>query len=468
MLIEILKSFTNQEIENFGDFLGSPYFNKAKYIKNYFDKLKELYPDFESYDNHKTEIFHSLYPDREYNDATVRKLQSELLKLAEEFISITLFKNKEQLRYSLLLEELDKRKIDKLFKKRLEQSYARLQESGFDNEKYFKDMCTLNDAEILFHSMRDRRKGFAKYYTSIENLDKAYIIQKLKKIIILITEDIHFARILKDKKEIENFIKLIQKNEFFEFPLIQILYNIVMLNWERSESYFDSLKKLIKLNKTKISIEELEWAYFAMMNYCVVQVNKGRKEFAKEELEIYRNIIQDNLLLYNNTLESGFYKNIISCAVEAGNLKFAEEFKDEYIKYIFTDDKNDILAFCNANIAFAKREYAKALEILARINFSDVNQKFSLRNLSLKIFYESEMYEQALAGVDSYKQNLKREKTLPLEIIKLYNNFIILYKKLLKLKITPAKDESYLLMKSIKKTETIAKTWLTEQIQVLV
>ncbi|MBS1495183.1 MAG: hypothetical protein JST55_16880 [Bacteroidetes bacterium] len=467
MLIDLLKSLSETEILRFEEFLSSPYFNKAVYLKNYFLKLKDLHPHFQNFEDEKIAIFKSLY-NKEYNDTTVRKLNSELLKLAEEFISINLFRSKSILKNSLLLEELDKRKNDKLFQKRLSETYSLVENFSLKNEKYFKEMGVLNDAEILFHSMRDRRKGFSKYYTSIENLDKAYIIQKLKKIIILITEDRHFAKILKDRKEIESFIKLIQKNPYFEFPVIQILTNVIMINWEANEKYFHALKQLLSRYKNEISIDELEWAYFAMMNFIVFQVNKGKKEFAKEELELYRNIISDNLLLYNDTLESVLFKNIISCAVDVGDLKFAEDFKDEYSRYILTDDKKDIVEYCNANINYAKKQYSTALETLSKINFTDVNQKFSLRNLTLKIYYESEMYEQAILTIESYKQNLKREKTLPEGIKKLYSSFINLYQKILKLKLTPGKYEAQALLKTILKTETIAKNWLLEQVSYLI
>jgi len=447
----------------FRDFIYSPYFNKAVYVRNYFDKLKSFYPEFENYEKNKEAIFKSIYPDREYLDSTIRKLQSELLKLAEEFIIVSSLKNKEIFKSNLLLEELDKRKIDNLFLKKLNHAYISIEESEQKNERYFKSLHNLNNTEILFHSMRDRRKGFAKYYETIENLDKFYIIQKLKKITIIIGENRLYAKVFEDKKEIESFIKLIQKNKFFDFPVIQIFFNILMINWKGDREYYNNLKKLITVYKTEISREELEAIYLAMVNYCVVQSNVGNKEFTNEELDIYKRIIEDDFLLYNDTLESIIYKNIISCAVEAGDFDFASEFKNKYSKYILTNDKNDIVAYCEANIAYAGKNYSAAMEFLAKINFSEVNQKFSLRNLSLKIFYESEMYEQAISGIESYKQNLKRENTLPHEILKLYSTFIVFYKKLLKIKLYGNKDDARLLNKHIKKTDTMAKAWLLKQ-----
>lgn len=73
------------------------------------------------------------------------------------------------------------------------------------------------------------------------------------------------------------------------------------------------------------------------------------------------------------------------------------------------------------------------------------------------------MFEQALSAIDSYNQNLKREKTLPENVIRLYRSFSILYKKLLILKMSPEKVDLQILISRIKKTDTIAKAWLLKE-----
>jgi hypothetical protein len=469
-LVQILKSFSKDELGKFSEFIASPYFNKAAYIRNFFERIRVFYPAFENYEENKKTIFKSIYPEREYNDATIRKLNSELLKLAEEFIIVNSLKEKEFIKSNLLLEELDVRKIDNLYMKILSASYSSLEKEGFKNERYYKELLVLNETEFIFHSMRDRNKGFPVHYESLANLEKFYLIQKLKKIVVIMSEDRNaIAQKItpKEKKEIDNFIKLVQSHKFFDLPIIRILYNILMNNIKGDREYFDNLKNLVQDYKATMSDEELMWIYFAMLNYCVIQGNTGKKEFVKEELELYRHIIKAGFLIYNNTIETIFFKNIISCVAEAGDLKFAEEFKEENIQYVFAKDKTDITLYCDAIIAYAKKQYVTALELLARTNFTNINLKFGLRCLTMKILYENAMYEQAFLSIDSFQQNLKREKTLPEEFIILYTAFLGFYKKLLKLKLSPNKLENSLLYNSVKKTETIAKTWLLEQSKAL-
>lgn len=466
-LTQLLKALNSEEFDKLNDFICSPYFNKAVYIRNYFDKVKEFYPGFENFENSKEKIFSLLYPGREYNDATIRKLNSELLKLIEEFITINSLREKIHLKNNFLLKELDKRKLDNLFLKKMGSSYELLEKTDSKNEEYFKELHDLNNIEIFFNSLRDGKREISKYHQSIDNLDKFYIIQKLKRITILARVDKMYAKVISDKKEIINFINAVKKSKYFELPVVQIVFNILLINRTDEEEYFNNLKKIIPLYKAEISRDELETAYIAMLNFCVAQANMGNTKFTSDELQIYKFMIEDNFLLTDNRLQASFYKNIVFCSVEAGDLKFAEEFKEEYAKYLFIPEKNNLVEFCNANIAYAKKDYAAALETMAKINFTLIYQRLSLRGLYMKIFYENEMYEQGFLNIDSYKQMLKREKTLPADVLKLYTNFISLYSKLLKIKVSPDKGEAKMLLNQIKKADTVVKSWLIAQCELL-
>lgn len=467
-LISVLKSFDKQEIESFRAFISSEFFNKTEYLTKYFQKLIEYYPDFENYENNKVKIFRELYPKRDYKDSTVRKINSELLKLAEDFLTIQSIKKDSYLKRNLLLTELDSRKLDNLFMRRLDEAYNNIKPIGELNQKYYDELYKLNSIEILYHSLRDRTKGFDKYYELIDNMDINFLAGKLKKYSMLTSDSNYYLKSIRDKYEIEKFLKEIKESSFFEIPLIKILYLVLLLYWKPGIDTYNKLKKVTDEYKNNLPIEELEWIYFSLMNFSVIQINKGNIDFIKEELTIYKNLLDANLIVYNNQIETILYKNIISSAVDAGDLTFAEQFKEEYKKYIFTADKKEIVNYCEANIEYAKKNYFEALEILAKTNFNEVNQKFSLRNLSLKILYDSGMFEEAISAADSYRQNIKREKKLPQDLIKLYGNFINSYKSLIKMNLSGDKSGAGMLLQKIKKSESTAKTWLINRCTLLI
>src|SRR5690606_29289538 len=88
-IIEILRTFTPAEIKDFDRFVKIPYFGGSEFIVKFWKEIKKAYPGFEEKTINKERVFKKLYPGKAYNDATIRKLSSELLKMIEEFIMIT-------------------------------------------------------------------------------------------------------------------------------------------------------------------------------------------------------------------------------------------------------------------------------------------------------------------------------------------------------------------------------------------
>ncbi len=461
-LFKIFRSFTPDEMNSFSEFVETPFYNKASYVTNYFKILRSYYPDFSKGD--PKYIFNLLYPQKKYNNATIRRLNSELLFLAEKFLTLTALEKNNTMKSALLLEQLDQRKIDTHFIKKLRSSRSELNSKKKDGEKYYRDNQTLLEIEIIHHTMRERSKGAELFYTAVYNVDVYHAIKKLIGFIVIAQESLNVSEISIDKKKVNEFTKYITDNVYFGLPLIKILYNILQLSIKMEEKYFLELKQLIPEHKDKISEQDLEHGYFMMLNFCVLETNRGSDKYKLEELGIYKDLINEGLLLYNNELESQIFKNIVSCALDVNDLSFARDFMDKFKSHIFTNDKVNIVLYCEANYSYKNRDYETALEILSRLNFSEISYKLSLRVLTLKIYFEKGLYDQSLMAVDAFNHFLKREKKVSLSVKRLYLLFAKFYEHLLKLKLKGDSAGIGVLNKTIKNSDSISKAWLLKQL----
>lgn len=460
-LFKIISTFSGKEMTSFEEFINSPLYNNADYVTKYYLKIKNYHPDFK--DLKPEIIFKALYPDRKFSDSTIRRLNTELLKLAEKFLVITSLEKNKFLKENILLEELDKRNADTHFSKRLKRMQEEIEKETITGEKYYRQINDLNETEIVFLSKRDRKKAFDKYLSTIEAYDRSYTIQKLKKLISLSLEARIYSWISSDEKKAISYAKSVSQNNYFNLPVIRLLCVILLFSIEMHEKYFYELMEMLAGHKKEISKDELEIGYFLLLNFCTIEHNKGVNSYKNAELQIYKDMIIDDILLSNNILESIVYKNVISCALDAGDHEFASEFLEEYKKYLTDSEKDNIVSYCRANIAYSKKEYDEALSVLAKINFQDENQKLSLRVFNLKIFYERNMYEQAIAAIDAFKHTLKRKTPVSKSTIDLYLQFIIFYERMVKLKLKPDKVNAGLLKKEIKISDVISKNWLIRE-----
>src|SRR5947199_8380303 len=86
-LIQILRTFTIDEFEDFGKFVYSTFFNNSEQIIKLYNYIKKYYPQLESKFMTKENIYKEIYGNNEYKDKKVRDLLFRTLKLAEDFLA---------------------------------------------------------------------------------------------------------------------------------------------------------------------------------------------------------------------------------------------------------------------------------------------------------------------------------------------------------------------------------------------
>jgi hypothetical protein len=84
-IIEILKTFSKQEIKSFERFLDSRYFNESEKIRKLYRLLVNHYPLFVSVRLNEENLSRELNPNLNFNKSTFKSLLSDLSTLSERF-----------------------------------------------------------------------------------------------------------------------------------------------------------------------------------------------------------------------------------------------------------------------------------------------------------------------------------------------------------------------------------------------
>lgn len=127
-LIQFLSKLDEPEFRKFRKFVESLYFNNNLKLIDLLYILSEFYPDFESLEMSKENIFKKLYKKDSIVMGTMHYLISELQSLLERFISI---EKTDPLEHELVfLDQLGKFRLDKYYdkknkeiKKKIERTY---------------------------------------------------------------------------------------------------------------------------------------------------------------------------------------------------------------------------------------------------------------------------------------------------------------------------------------------------------
>jgi len=442
--LELLKTFTENELAHFDDYINCNYHNTNKKLCLLFKKLRQYALNTEYFTD---EIQLKIYQDvigKAKNQKVLNTIQKKdlnkgmnhLLNLAESFLMVEQLKDNESIQYELLFPQLINRKQMVLYNRRLKTKQKELEANpkrGIDYYAAQYNLQVLKD-EVLFLGNQMAKED--DYDTLQYYLDTKYILEKLK--FHLVKMSILKRLTLKqfDFTPYNALQNLIELDQYKNNPLIQ-LYRLNIDLVEKSDDItfqllFDNVNKQQDIIPDRI----LKTFYINLASYCIDQITKGNLSFYNQIFKIYKKMHQLNILTSANVMPLQLLKNIITiaCRVEAFN--WARDILLHYIDNVSPDVKNSVLQYNLGIIEFNQQNYSKALIHLNQVLKIDDTHDIGIRISRLKCFYEIDLYYEITTQkvIDNIKVYFKNNKILTQIEKTAHLNFIILFNKLYKLK----------------------------------
>lgn len=460
-LILLLKTFNKKEIKEFEKFLQSPFLNTSgEYITKFFDTLKKYYPDFNSENFTRENIFREIYPKERYNDARMRKLVSETLKFVLDYLGIKNFVNNEQQKGINILTELQDRNVDSLFEIKSKELLKRTESAKIKDYEYYYEKFRVIQAVKSFYFSRERKKSISIFDDEIESLAEYFALTFIHKFIERFKEKRSFTDINFSLPFFDEINKYAEKNFSGKENIFNLHYTELLLHMTGEEKYYFSLKHLKEKFYSKIQKESLFTIYTTLTNYAAEQLERGKENYLNELFTLQKEILKRNL--YGSIFSEFIFMNTVTTSLRLGEIKFAEKFINEYRNKLKKEVRESVYNYCLANIFFSKRKFSSSLEVLSKISFTFSQHKYLIKNLTLKNYYELGEADAIYSLIDSFKHTIKRDKTVPENVRILITNFTSFIKELLRVKSGEKKQDD--LEARIKKEVTAEKIWLLEKV----
>lgn len=457
-VIQILKSFSSEELKRFGDFLRSPFFNKKSNVIKLFKAFKKFGPAFDSVDLTDVNIYKKVFPGKSYNYGTMKNLIHEFNTLAKEFIAFQDFNDDHFLKKLDMLYGLASRKLNKIFDSSLKETeitYHKLENLG---DEYFKNKFELEIVKLYSHYRTGRAELDPEKRIELAQHCAIYLVCYSLIISFKLCHDIMTSSAKKDfdykntlaykfieEAGSERLMDDIKKYAPEFYPVVAIYFNSFMIasGADDDDSYYIDLKELIRENLSRFSRPEKYNLIIQLESRCTEKIKSG-KDFLNDLFEINNLKIENNLYTLN---ESDYFpvvgfRKIVTNAIYLKKFEWTEEFIKKYLHQLPEEDIDNTLHYSNALLNFAKGYYNEALENITMVKLKDYISKFNAWSLKLKALYELGYYEEALYALDSYTHSLKDDKKSPEAVRKSVSNFLNLYRKILKFKLQPEKNES--------------------------
>lgn len=481
-LFDVLKTFSKEEYAQFGKMVISPFFSVGRNLYPLYRLIGKYHYDFESskakLNLTKENIFRILYPGKRYNEKNagiiLRKLFSDLNKLAEEFLFLLALKNNNFESENILTAELINRNLDASYKKHIKVMENNLKTKKID-EYYFRQLSDIQNLKYTYNLSRNDKqeqvtnnvikKGEYSVIYSLhilgEVMQNARTNQKLfnspyeTTIFYQLAEKINFGGLID---------YMIKKPGEFSENMILNCYRLMNILEPGNKELVIKFKELVIKNIDKYNIIEQHSLLIGTLGMI------RRANFGKELFEFNKFILERGL--YHIDKSKPFpiiiYRDLLRSALKFNELQWAESFIESYNKKLSQEYRNDMLHYGRAHLQWSRGNYENVLTECSKIKSGDAHVITDIKILTLRAYYELEAFEPSLFLIDSLILFFKQNKKISREIRKLYSDFAGILKIMLKYKNGEGRVPLEKIKEKIVSSKNMyAEEWLLEKINEL-
>jgi len=466
-LVALLKQFKDNEWNAFNRFVQSPYCNGRLKVIQLFQLLKKEAPTWRKKKIEKRYIYSKLFPNEAYKNQRLVELRNALVKLIEQFWIINTKKEKAENYRQLAIayhqhDLLNYRDIN------LEKSLQELEQNQMDVESYHNNMF---DYHLKLHHLieaEDKRNQEPNLQALHDHLDAFYLCIKLKYYCKVLNYQ-NFRSHQYDIAMMNMVLEEADKDRYKVYPSIQIyLQGVYTLLSIDNETQFYTLKSLLVEHTDRFSIDEFQNILTMARNFCIKNLNRGKRAYVKEAFELYKIEIEKELIIQDGKIPNAICQNIMKLALLLNETVWATNFLNDYQSKI----SKEIFIWSLANIRFRQEKYDEVLVLLDGVDFKEVLLTLGARAIILKTYFQlcrttnSFEYEDKLeAYIDSFNAFLKRKKEGVTRAYLRYLNFVKFTSSINKLYWKPKLDKDKLAeinQQILATPETAEWDWLKE------
>lgn len=473
-LIQLLKTFSRKEMTRFTEFAHSPYHNKHREVQLLVGYLHKIYPQFTEKKCDRKKVYKVIFPKEKHDQANLALLFTYAFRLAKDFLSIEQYQTQENQQALNLLSALRHKEQGVFYEKKLKKTKTGLGESTHKGSPYYWQQYTLARESDLYYEPRSRRALHTSISQQQDFLDYFYLSEKLKDACELQVRS-QILQIQFDVQFIDTIKVVLNDNweRYQNIPPIAVYYHLYRMITEEDTAQYHQALQIIRQNSRFFPHSELKDIYTYLQNYCIKKINESDTTFMEELLEIYKIQLERGLLLdEKKQLSEWHYKNIVTLGLRLKEQTWVVEFIENYKTTLPKENQENAYRYNRAVYAYEVGAYDKVLELLLRVEYTNIQYNLGARWLLLRTYFELEETTAFLALCDSFRLYLQRNQLISTNKKKGHEQGIRLAKKVYQFRLdAPYQKKEKLaralnkLKEEVEQTETVFnRSWLKGKI----
>lgn len=465
--IAILKTFLPKEFKRLRALVLTESRDKPELLL-LLDLLKKAHPNFTDERIERSKMFEVVFPGMAFNEKALRYLLSDFTKILEEYLIHYRLNQNQKQRTSLLLQSYRDRELDKLFSGLYEKESKKIKKEKVRDLNHYLHQFRISEILSDFEFASLDHTGADIIAQNIDKLDQFYIASKLRSACIL--QNFQDLRISEYQPVLLNRInELIATTELKEVTFIRIYQKILLtLTDPDNEVHYQNFMDDLETCHDEFTQEGLNEVYSFAKNYCVKKINSSRPEYLKILFELYKQMLERNVLFRGGYLPQWDYKNIITLCCKLNDIQYGERFLEDYKDRISSDFRHNAYHLNAANLSFYKKDFDTALTLLNKVHLSNTNYHIETKTTLMRCYYELEEIIPLFSLFDSFNIYLKRNKDLSKSRKNNYTYFIKYLKRITRIRLGGTVDPAKVKEQMNQEKGMIDISWLNAKVDELI
>lgn len=417
-------------------YVNSPFFNTHDDIISLVEYLHKQHPNFDEKACNREVIFKKVFPKKPFDIKKLKHLFSFTIALAEDYLIVNKFKDREYLGKILLLDALSKKDLEPRYQRHLKKMQKSVEDVEAKDQDFFYQQYLLAKMVNTHHYSQTNRNIDTMLGSVDQNLDIFYLSEKLRNACNIASREITFKSTIQYPL-IKDLLHYVEQNmSYFEdHPLVSIYFSIYQILTEKEDkAFFINLIQQLNEKAAFISMEEQSAMYGFCVSYCVKQINRGHGDYLQLIFDLYKSMLQKDLLLEEGILAEWRYKNLVTVGCRLKDFAWTENFIHEFKPKLNKKVRENAFNYNLAYFYYAVNKMDDALEILNSVKFTDMVYILDSRGLILRIYFDQDEEETMTYQLESFQSYLKRNKSISESVRKRYSNLLRYLRKLSRLR----------------------------------
>ena len=478
--IKLLKTFSRKEVLEFSKFIDSPFYNNHSTLIKLFKELKKYYPGFCDQRLTKKYLFNIVNKGVKYNDNLFRKYFSLLYKLSEEYLNILEIRKSDKSFDLNVLRQISARNTDSIFNKKLKEIKKKNDKEKKTDSEDFYYLYDLNNLNLKNNIRKSKLTDInSVLIESVENLFTYFISYAGYGYSQLVTnsktmsnpEDIRRVEFIFKNFDLKTYIEMLENrksvNSSKAVLILKLIYYDLKLNSDTdSETAYRNLKEFLISNSEFLDKKLIHLYNKRLIVFCMIRQLNNINSYDRELFDNFKFMLDNRLFFIDDgsKLLLNDFRAILYSAMSNNDYDWAENFIAEFKDKVSNMSESEMYHFGMSSLNFNKKRFEDSLEHLSKIKTKHVYFLIDTYILKSKIFYELNYTDSAISVTNAFRHFLNRNTLISENIKKGLLIYLVIFKKLIKLRQRPDAFKLEILCDKISGSVNIRnKVWLREK-----